>query len=602
MNIKPLIAKIMKKTIFILTALIFTAAIFSSCNELKKMVKEADDVSYRTNPSPLEMHADQVAINVSVSFPEKYFGKKVKLVITPTLVQDEGDEQVKFPTQTIIGEKFQDNYPIIPYKEGGTYKFADTIDYNDAFRMSDLNLEFQLSDQKSRSADLVSVKLADGIITTAELVEAGIAVDNGLEDGNTLGQPVIVPVEKPTISYNTKMAKIYFDLQKANVKRGELSKEEMKELIQYIKETSDDPNQELAKLSIASHASPDGPIDLNESLVSDRGSNTKSAFARQLKQNGVEGVDVDEFIATETTPSEDWEGFKELVEASDMEDKDLILKVLSMYDDPVKREEEIKNMAAVYDELRQDILPLLRRSIIKLQYQGREKDASEIISLGSSKPDSLSEQELLFAGYKTEDLDKKEEVYKNYTEKYPENWKGWNNLAVAQAENGKLDEAKANFEKVLELNENNPAALNNLGAIAMAEKDWDAAWEYFEQAEEAGCKSPAMGYNMGAIHIMRAEYDQAVQRFDGNSFNLALAQTLNTDNDAAVSTLNAMSNDKAMFYYLKAVTAAKAENEGDALENLRIAISKKEALKEYAANDLEFRNYFDTQDFKDIVK
>lgn len=592
----------MKKTIFILTALFITAAIFSSCNELKKMVKNAGEVDYRTVPAPLEMHANKVAINVSVTFPEKYFGKKVKLVITPSLSQDEGDGEQNFPTQTIQGEKFQDSYTVIPYKEGGTYRFKDTIDYDPAFRMSDLNLKFQLSDQKRRSADIVPVKLTDGIITTPELVEAGIAVDNDYEDGNTFGQPVIVPVEKPKVSYNTQMAKIYFDLQKSNVKRGELTKEEMEELVKYIKETAEDPDQELSKLSIASYASPDGPEDLNEGLVKDRGSNSKSAFEKQLKKEKIEGINFDELIMTETTPSEDWEGFKELVEASDMEDKELILKVLSMYPDGETREREIKNMAAVYDELRKDILPLLRRSIIKLQYQGREKETSEIVGFGTSNPDTLSQEELLFAAFKTEDTDTQEEIYKSYTEKYPEDWKAWNNLAAAQAENGKLDEAKANFEKVLELNNNNPAALNNLGAIAMAEKDWDTAWDYFEKAENNGCKSDALGYNMGTILIIRGDYDAAVNKFSGSSFNKALAQTLNGDNESAVLTLNGMNNSDAMFYYLKAVTAAKAENEGDVYENLRIAVSKKADLKEYAANDLEFRNYFDTQEFKEIVE
>jgi tetratricopeptide (TPR) repeat protein len=273
-----------------------------------------------------------------------------------------------------------------------------------------------------------------------------------------------------------------------------------------------------------------------------------------------------------------------------------------MYPDGERREAEIKNMAAVYDELRKDILPLLRRSIIKLQYQGRQKETSEIINFGATKPNELSKEELLFAAYKTEDLDTKEQVYKTYTEKYPEDWKGWNNLAAAQAENGKLDEAKANFEKVLELNNNNPAALSNLGAIAMAEKDWDTAWDYFQRAEDAGCKSDALGYNMGTILIIRGEYETALNKFSGSTFNKALAQTLNGENDSAVLTLNAMNNDKALFYYLKAVTAAKADNEGDVYENLRIAISKKADLKEYAANDLEFRKYFDVQDFKDIVK
>ena len=321
-----------------------------------------------------------------------------------------------------------------------------------------------------------------------------------------------------------------------------------------------------------------------------------------MKKEKIKEVESEDFLMTATTTSEDWDGFKELVQASDMEDKELILKVLSMYNDPDRRETEIKNMAAVYNDLRKDILPQLRRAIIELEYQGKERTTSEMITMGSSSPEKLNEGELLFAAASVEDLDKQEQLYTTFTQTYPENWKGWNNLAVAQAKNGKLDVAKANFEKVIEINESNPAALNNLGVLKMAEKDYDGAWDYFTQAEEAGCKSPALGYNMGVILITRADYSQAVDKFEGDSFNKALAQTLNKENEAAVTTLNSMDNSYALFFYLKAVTAAKGDNEGDVFENLRIAVSKDSDLKDYAKNDVEFRDYFDTQDFKDIVK
>ncbi len=592
----------MKKTILILTAIFFTATIFSSCNELKKMVKKASEVSYKTVPAPLEMHANKVAINVSVTFPPKYFGKKVKLVITPTISADEGNAEKEFPTQTIQGEKFQDSYPAISYKEGGTYRFKDTIEYDPALRMSDLNLKFQLSDQKRRSADLVAVKLTDGIITTPELVEKGIAVDNGYSNGNTFGQAVVVPIQKPSVSYNTQIARIYFAIQKDRVRKGEMDKEEINDLIQYIKLTSTDPNQELASLSIAGYASPDGPFGMNENLVKNRGSNSRKALGEKLKKENIENVNLDALMITQTTPAEDWEGFKELVENSNIADKNLILRVLSMYPDGETREREIKNMAAVYDELRNSILPLLRRSIIKLEYKGREKQTSEIVRFGASSPNSLSKEELLFAAYKTEDLDVQEKVYKSYLKKYPQDWKALNNLAATLAKNGNFNEAKVNFQKVLNLQSDNPAALNNLGAIAMGEKDWDTAWDYFVRAENAGCRSAALPYNMGVILIMRGQYAEAVNKLSGTSFNKALAQTLNGDNESAISTLNSMNKSNAIFYYLKAVTAAKAGKEGDVYENLRIAVSKDASLKEYAANDLEFRNYFDVQDFKTIVK
>ncbi|MCF6366119.1 MAG: hypothetical protein L3J35_07945 [Bacteroidales bacterium] len=593
----------MKKSIIILSSLFIAAAIFTGCNPLSKMVKKAGEVDYKTTPNPLEMHAGKVPIDVKVTFPAKYFGKTVKLVITPSLVADDNTTNVvNFTTQTIIGEKFEDNYTQISYKEGGTFSFQDTIDYDSKFRASDLKLSFQISTQKGKSANVTEVKLCDGIITTPELVDGGMTIDGNLKRGTVLGQTVMVPITKPEVRLETEVAKLYFDLQKSNIKRNELRKEEISNLKTSIKNASTDPDKELKSIKIASYASPDGPQDLNEKLVAERGKNSKNAFSKELSKEEIEEIDNTEFVMTETTPIEDWEGFKKAVEASDMEDKALVLRVLSMYSDPDTREGEIKKLAAVYDNLRKDILPMLRRSEIKFEYQGRAKTDSELKTMISSNPSGLQQEEMIYAASISE-CSNKEEAYKTYTSNYPDDWRGWNNLACVQAKHGKLSDAKTNFEKVLSKKGDNPAALNNLGVLALAEGDLDAAWDYFERAENAGCKSPNLKYNKGVILIKRAKYNEAVASFASDSFNKALAETLAGENETAISTLdNLGSSEYGLFYYLKAVTAAKANKVDDVIENLRIAISKESTLKEYAKKDVEFMNFIDNSAFRGVIE
>jgi len=590
----------MKKSI-IISSLFIAAAIFSGCNPLTKMVKKAGEVEYKTTPNPLEMHAGKVPIDVKVTFPPKYFGKSVKLVITPALVSDySSSDEILFKTQTIIGEKFEDNYEQISYKEGGSFSFQDTIAYDSKYRASDLNLRFQISTQKGKSADITEIKLADGIITTPELVDGGMTIDGGLKRGTVLGQMVSVPVTKPEVRTETESAKLFFDLQKSNIKRNEIKKEEIVNLEKSIKAASDDPDKELKNIKIASYASPDGPQDLNEKLVAERGKNSMKAFDRLLQKEEIKQIENTDFIIAETTPSEDWDGFKKSVEASDMEDKALVLRVLSMYSDPDTRETEIKKLAAVYDNLRKDILPMLRRAEIKFNYQGRAKTDSELKTLANSNPSLLHQEELLYAATIS---DNQETVYKNYTSQYPDDWKGWNNLACIQAKQGNLTDAKANFEKVISKKSDNPAALNNLGVISLAEGNIDAAWDYFERAENAGCKSPNLHYNKGVILIKRAQYGSAVAEFGSDSFNKALAQTLAGSNDDAIATLNNLeSSEYGLYYYLKAVTAARANKVDDVIENLKIAITKESSLKDYAKKDMEFLKFIDNSAFRGVIE
>ncbi len=614
----------MKKTIIYSLSVILIAGMITGCGGLQKMVDNAKDVKYGTTPSPLEMHAGKVPVSVTVTFPPKYFAKNVKLVITPTLKSDDGSEEHSFPPQTIIGEKFKDNYPRISYKNGGSFSFKDTIDYKDAFRMSDMELKLMASTNKDQGVPVIALKIADGVKTTPELVMQGMAIDGGLkivgsvidDKGNLkkgdgvgqgssaiVGKTVRVTTTKPTITYDSKEAKLFFDLQKSNVKNAELKSEDIKELVTFIKDAAGNAEKELKGVKIASYASPDGPEELNQGLVEKRGQSSGSAFKKALKKEGVSQVEEAEFISTETTQSEDWEGFKKEVAASDIEDKDLIIKVLSMYSDGDTREKEIKNLSAVYNSLRNKVLPKLRRSVIKFSYQSKAKTDEELSKIAVSNPEKLQQEELLYSANITDDLASKEKIYLSYTKSYPDDWRGWNNLAVAQTKQNKLSEAKVNFQKAEEAKSGNPQVLNNLGVIAMAEGDDDAAFDYFQKAIDAGESSGAPGYNMGVILIKRGQYAEALTNMGDATFNKALAQTLSGDNASAEATMvNLGSNDYAIFYYFKAVVAAKAGNEGDLMENLKIAVAKDDKLKGYAKKDVEFLKYFDNSDFKSIVQ
>ncbi len=591
----------MRKTVILFSVLAFLAFSISGCSELKKMIKNADQVQYKTNPNPLEMHADKVPVDVTVTFPPKYFGKKVKLVISPYLKADDGSKEIRFKEQTLQGEKFLDNNPTISYKDGGSFKFSDTIPYEEALRMSDLELRFQIATAKGKSASLVTMKIADGIITTPELVENGMAVDN---NGKKVGKIVEKTIPKPATKPSEEVVEIFFPMQKADVKDSELNKKEVGTLMALVAATSADPSKTVKGFKIASYASPDGTQEMNQGLVDSRGKNTISALEKKIKKDKITALDGKTIASTETTPAEDWDGFKKLVEASTISDKELILRVLSMHSDPTKREEEIKKLASVYTELKKEILPLLRRSRIKFEFQGKDRTESELISIAGTSPATISQDEMFFACIKEKAGANQVTLYKKYTETYPTDWKGWNNLGAAHVRANNMSEAKKAFEKVLSINSSNPAAYNNLGVIKLAEGDIDGAWDMFEKAEENGCEAAELGYNMGVILIKRGQYSDAVAKFGTSAtFNKALAETLAGENATAVSTLNTMStSNEAVFYYLKAVTAAKAGTEEDVYENLKVAISKDSTLKAYAAKDLEFRKYFDKSDFKSIVE
>ncbi len=585
---------------FIAVVLIFALA---GCG-LGKMVDNAKLIQYQVNPSPLEMHAENVPVEVTVQFPAKYFHKKAYLVITPYIKSDDGQNEIGLKSQTLQGEKVKDNNPVIPYEAGGSYAYRDTIPYDQAYRMSDLELRIG-ANKGGNGKDFTfgAVKIADGIITTPELVDEGLKIDNGTLGSSDKGlMRMITPtVELPKSRTETQSLVLYYPVQQSNLPAKEQSKEQVTEFLGNVKDLKSNPDIVFKNMSVASYASPDGPVDLNSGLVEGRGKSSQSFLITKFKKEKVEGAENPDFLSRETTPDEDWEGFKKAVQESNMEDKDVILRVLSMYSDPDVREKEIKNMAAVYDELRKDILPQLRRSEIIATYETRQKTPQELMNLGSTNPQSLSQLELFYAAQVSEST-QKETIYKNYNNTYTNDWKGFNNLAVYYIENDQLDDAEGQLQKAEAIDANNAVVINNFGVLYWAKGDYAKAEEYFKKAAQID-PNDEINYNLGVICIKNAKYADAVKKFGSTpSFNKSLAQTLSGNNSEAVTTLNSVKSEEAYYFYLKAVEAAKSTDNNGVLTNLRTAIQKDGSIKDYARNDMEFKNYFEDETFKSIVQ
>ena len=578
----------MKKVTFkSLVSLAIAVLLLSSCGGLDKMAEKAKDIKYVVTPDPLEMHAGKVAVDIKGTIPPKYFDKKAKMVSTPVLKYATGETALK--TNTLQGEKFEDNNTVISWKEGGNFSYTDTIPYVDAMRIADLEYRGKAT-KGGDETEMFIMKIADGVIVTPLLVDK-------------TPKFVEIPATMDSKIEDLETAIILYTIQNSNIRGSELKKDEVKRLIELLTTTTDESDNELVNVEISSYASPDGPEDLNAKLVEGRGKSAQNYIAKSLRKSKASVTKEASFVVKETTPTEDWEGFKKEVEGSNVQDKDLILRVLSMYSDPEVREREIKNISEAYTALKDDILPQLRRSVIKANYQSKVKTNEELLALASN-PDTLKLKELLYTATLTQDLAVKESLYKTAISKHNDCYVANNNLGVVYAAQNKMSEAKTAFERANEIKANFAPVLANLGAIALANGNSDEASKYFADAKSAGCKSPHVGYNMGIIDIQNGLYTKAIQNFGGeNSFNKALAQTLAKQNTEAEATLNSLSaTDNGWVDYLKAIVAAKQSKDDAVFSNLGTAISKSSEIKEYAQGDREFIKYFENDTFKALFQ
>ncbi len=438
---------------------------------------------------------------------------------------------------------------------------------------------------KSKFVDFNPVSIGKGTIATAGLVEKD-------------AKPILSKDNFIRIFPEEKAATIMYLINQYNIRPQELTKKEIKELNKYINLTRKNKRKEIKGVNISSYASPDGPEDLNNKLSGNRGTSAKTSIMKSFQK--FEKANQQGFFNIQNTP-EDWDGFQKLMQQSDLPDKDLILRVLSMYSDPIQREKEIKNISKVYLQIADKILPKLRRAQLKVNVDSIGRSDDEINAMFDANSSSLSVEELLYGATLTKDLNRKLKFYQAAVNQYSQDWRGFNNIGYVYVIQGNLAEAKTNFEKAKSLNPGNNIVLNNLGVIALREGDFIKAEEYFKSASGAGNE---VNYNLGICMLKKGDYAAATSRF-GNfcSLNAALAKLLNGNIDGAIKTIDCSEDkERDAMYYLKAIIGARQANTDLMYNSLRAAISKNSALIQQAKTDMEFYKYFNDDTFKSIVK
>jgi len=573
----------MKRLTLNLLTLGVAAFVLSSCGGINKMVENSSSVKYEVNPAPLETHAGQVEVTVKTTFPEKYFNKKATLVATPVLKYEGG--QTAFEPTTLQGESVEANNKVIPYL-GGDYSFTGKIAYTPEMRKSELVIEMSAQFKDNAAVAIPGIKIADGVIATATLVQND-------------PKAILVGDEFERVTPKSYDAEILYTINKADIRDSELKKSGIKEFTAGIEDAKKDSTIKIKGAKISSYASPDGEYDLNEKLSGNRGESAERYMNRTLKQLKIEGFDVEGFLKSLET-AEDWDGFKKLMETSSIQDKELILRVLSMYSDPAVREKEIKNMAQAFESIKVDILPQLRRSQLAIEADKVGYSDEMLSDLAKNNPQSLNEEEILYAATLTDDLNEKLAIYQAAVNKYPNDYRTKNNLGYVQLQLGNTAEAKTAFEAAKALTDND-IVKNNLGAVALAEGDLASAEQLLTSAMGAGDN---VNYNLGIIKIKQGDYPAAVNYFGNKpSFNAGLAQLLNGDVDKSLTTLGELGeSDEAMVYYLKAVAGARGDKIEVVVNNLRKAIEMNPKMKSFALADAEFIKYASNEAFVAIVK
>ncbi|WP_308764715.1 tetratricopeptide repeat protein [uncultured Bacteroides sp.] len=548
----------------------------SSCS--KKMGELSSDY-FTTTPQVLEAVGGKVPVTINGKFPEKYFNKKAVVEVTPVLKWDGG--QVKGQPAVFQGEKVEGNDQTISYKMGGNYTMKTSFDYVPEMAKSELYLEFNAK-IGDKTVAIPAVKIADGVISTSELI------NNTLNNANTaLGEDAFQRIIK-----DAHQANIMFLIQQANLRASELKSASMKDFHNQVAEVNAAENKKISNIEISAYASPDGATDLNTDLAEKREANTNKYLSKELKKAKVNAVVDAKYTA------EDWEGFQELVSKSNIQDKELILRVLSMYQDPEQREREIKNISSVYKNLADDILPQLRRSRLTLNYEIIGKSDEEIAKLADTDASKLNIEEILYAATLTNDNAKKAAIYTKATQQFPNDYRAYNNLGALAFQAGDVTKAESFLSKAASLKAA-PEVSMNQGLLALAKGDKTAAETYLGKA--AGAKQ--INETLGNLYVAQGQYDRAVNAFgDSKTNSAALAQILAKDYNKAKSTLANVAKPDAYTDYLMAILGARTNNVSMLTSSLKSAIQKDSSLAKKAAKDLEFAKYVTNADFLSIIK
>ena len=552
-----------KKQFILLSAT--TVLFLSSCSS-KLGVLSADN--FTVTPNPLETQAGTVPATINGHFPEKYMQKKAVVTVIPELRYSNG-QTVQGNSATFQGESVLGNDQTISYRLGGNYTMKTTFAYADDNK-ADMYLTFDARIGK-KSVKVPAVKVAEGILATSELYK------------QTLGtaQAAIAPDAYQRITQQKQEANIKFLIQQAVLRKSELKNNSVQEFVRMLERiNADREGLRLDHVEVSAYASPDGGFSINDKLANERQKVSEQYVNQELKK-----INLDAAVDAKYT-AQDWEGFQELVKASDIQDKDVILRVLSMYKDPQEREQQIKNISAAFRELADGILPQLRRARLTINYETVGRSDEQILQQIKDDATQLSIEELLYGAALKDDLNAQEDIYKLATEIYPRDARAFNNLAAIQYARGNYDAARQYIQKAQALGTALPEVRANLGMLALKQGDVKAA----EQLIAGATGANGLDEVLGNLHLAQGNYAQAEQDFaETYSNSAALAQILNKNYASAAVTLKYVKNPDAMTDYLRAVLSARMGNADDAAEALRAALAKDPSLSRYANNDLELK-------------
>ena len=551
-----------KKNLLFLSAA--SLLLMTSCSKLGPL--SADN--FTVVPNPLETQAGQVPATINGTFPEKYMKKKAVVTVTPELRYADG-QVAKGQSATFQGEKVMGNDQTISYKVGGRYTMKTAFDYVPEMQKSEMYLTFDARIGKKQQK-VPAVKVANGVIATSELYRKTLASENGC----------IAPDTFQRVNEKKQEANIKFLINQANIRKSELKNNSVQEFVEMLKKiNADREGFNVQNVEIQAYASPEGGVKFNDKLAGNRKNESEKYVKNTLKQTKV-NADIDAHYT-----AQDWDGFQKLVAASDLQDKEVILRVLSMYEDPQEREQQIRNMSAGFRELADGILPELRRSRLIINYETIGRSDEQIKAQYSEDASKLSADELLYSATLDEPVAKQEEIYKKTAETYPNDYRAYNNLAALALAKGDTAKAREYAQKAAALG-NAPEAQANLGLLSLI----DGKVQDAERAIAKSSGSESVNQAIGTLAIAKGDYAQAEKAFAKvNSNTAALAQLLNKNYDAAAKTLDRVENPNAMTDYLHAVVAARRGNKFAASSYLKEALQKDPSLKQYAENDLELQ-------------
>lgn len=527
---------------------------------------------YTVTPQILQAVGGEVPYTVTGTFPAKFFPKKVVCTAIPELRWDGGS--VKGEPFTLQGEKVAGNNKVVSYSDGGSFTYNGSFAYQPEMESSELFVTF-IANKKGKPIEIAPVKIADGVIATEQLYKQ-TAMSANMAPSVDSYQRIIRQAQD---------ANIMFVIQQANVRSSETGSDAVKALKESMKKyASDTKNYAIENVEVSAYASPDGGLSLNDKLAAQREDN-----AAKYMKGEINKAKIDAQVESKYT-AQDWEGFKELVEKSNIQDKDLILRVLSMYDDPERRESEIKNISAVYQDLATDILPQLRRARLTLNYQIIGRSDEEIMDAFKTDAKVLSVDELLYAATLTQDNAQKKAIYTTASRYFPNDHRAFNNLGELAMIEGDLATAQQQFKKAMSLNAQAPEANTNMGLLLLAQGNPEQAQSYFAKGGESQENKQALGN----LYIAQGQYERALAALKGSNTNAeALAMIMTEDYAGAKKILSAVKNADAYTSYLAAVAAARTNDSAAVAQNLKKAVGLDSSIKAKALKDLEFAKYLD---------